>query len=169
VTQPSLSRDKYRGLPAVRLLMIFSFRSGYTSVEAISNMLQTSFPQSFGNAEIAVVRPDGTNTSYAVTKADLIASLRHPAGNEQRGPWNFGELAGFAGRRAILYVVGANQNVPPGILSAAGNIGALVYEVGGNPYQGLPFTNEPSPTGPPLMGGGVNGDPAYPPFVGSTS
>lgn len=166
VVQPSMNRARRGGLPAMRVLMIFPSIAGFSDPAAISKVLEEQAPLSFGHAEFAVMRADGSTTAYSSSKGELVASMRAGRTEGGRGVESLRELGAYPGRRAVLYFVGPYQSVPQTVVAMAGKIGALVYEVGSDPRTTSPFSNEPSPEGPPATGGSVTFDPTAEPHVG---
>lgn len=165
-TQPSLSHRSDAGLPRLRVLIIFPYSSGFRSAAQVDAWLQQNFTYPLGDAELAAMLPDGTASPFLHTVAELRASLTQSTFTPAHGLAAFDQLAAFPGRRAVIYIGGPYQSIPPSLLKAALTAGALSYELGADPFQDLQFTNQASPAGPPAFGGSASLNPSFPPYIG---
>ncbi len=138
VTRPSLKR----ALPAsvqTRLLVILPSPPPPGGPDILSEAIDQLNPVWREGWQVAVRTPQGGLTPYVASEQQLVQAIRKGPVAHSTDQAAIDTLKDFAGRRLVMAVWNGDYGTLSALCNAAAGVQAMLYNVGGNPYDNYSY------------------------------
>ena len=169
LARPSLKKRTPGSVPT-RLLVIFSPPAMQGANDPIPHAVEELKPIWSRGWQVGLLTPEGQLIPYTSSKTELQHLANQTLGPKQTYNDALQTLQTFPGRRLVVYMSDEQYKAPPGLVKAAHDAEAMLYDVGGDIFQNYTYGEAEKGSPPPLpsCGAGLNGPSPGPPFGGLT-
>ena len=139
ITRPSPKRTA--NAVQTRLLLILPSPPASGGADLLSEAIDQLGPVWREGWQIAVRTPEGGLTPYVASEQELLQAIRQIPTGQSADQAAVDTLKDFAGRRVVMAVSNGDYGSLGSLGKAAAGVQAMLYNIGGNPYDNYSFSD----------------------------
>ena len=124
-----------------RLLLILPSPPASGGADILSEAIDQLGPVWRDGWQVAVRTPEGGLTPYVASEQELLQAIRQIPTGQSTDQAAVDTLKDFAGRRLVMAVSNGEYGSLGSLGKAAAGVQAMLYNVGGNPYDNFSFSD----------------------------